>query len=161
MTTTTAESSTNAATVQLTISLYLVGLAVSQLALGPLSDRFGRRPVVLGGLAVTAASSVIAVLAANIEAIVAARARGTLEDVAVDEFHAKLNGTSMATPHVAGVAALLASKNQRLKGRTLRNELLARAVAKACPANDQNCKGTPENNTFYGHGLADALAAAQ
>ena len=36
--------------VQLTISLYLVGLAVSQLALGPLSDRFGRRPVVLAGL---------------------------------------------------------------------------------------------------------------
>jgi MFS transporter, DHA1 family, multidrug resistance protein len=36
--------------IQLTISLYLVGLAVSQLALGPLSDRFGRRPVVLAGL---------------------------------------------------------------------------------------------------------------
>src|SRR5580693_1613751 len=32
------------ATVQLTLSLYLLGLAVSQLVMGPLSDRFGRRP---------------------------------------------------------------------------------------------------------------------
>ena len=37
--------------VQLTVSLYLLGLAVAQLVFGPLSDRFGRRPVVLAGLA--------------------------------------------------------------------------------------------------------------
>ena len=36
--------------VQLLISLYLVGLATSQLVLGPLSDRFGRRPIILLGL---------------------------------------------------------------------------------------------------------------
>ena len=40
---------TDVATVQLTLSLYLLGLAVAQLVIGPLSDRFGRRPVVLGG----------------------------------------------------------------------------------------------------------------
>ena len=36
--------------VQLTVSLYLLGLAMAQLVFGPLSDRFGRRPVVLAGL---------------------------------------------------------------------------------------------------------------
>ena len=39
----------DAGTVQLTLSLYLLGMAISQLVLGPLSDRFGRRPVMLAG----------------------------------------------------------------------------------------------------------------
>ena len=61
------------AAVQLTVSLYLLGLAASQLVLGPLSDRFGRRPVVLAGLALTAVSSVAAIAATSIEALVVAR----------------------------------------------------------------------------------------
>ena len=36
---------------QLTMSVYILGLAVGQLAYGPLSDRFGRRPVLIAGLA--------------------------------------------------------------------------------------------------------------
>jgi DHA1 family bicyclomycin/chloramphenicol resistance-like MFS transporter len=59
--------------VQLTISLYLVGLAVSQLALGPLSDRFGRRPVVLAGFVLTAAASIGAIFAQSIGALIVAR----------------------------------------------------------------------------------------
>ena len=35
---------------QMTVSLYMVGLACSQIVMGPLSDRFGRRPVLLAGL---------------------------------------------------------------------------------------------------------------
>lgn len=35
--------------VQLNVSLFMVGLAISQLVTGSLSDRFGRRPVLLGG----------------------------------------------------------------------------------------------------------------
>ena len=35
---------------QMTVSLYMVGLACSQIIMGPLSDRFGRRPVLLAGL---------------------------------------------------------------------------------------------------------------
>ena len=38
--------------VQLTLSLYLVGYAAGQIVIGPLSDRFGRRRVLVGGLAV-------------------------------------------------------------------------------------------------------------
>ncbi len=64
---------TDLGTVQLTVSLYLVGLATSQLALGPLSDRFGRRPVVLAGLALTALSSIVGIAAASIESLIAAR----------------------------------------------------------------------------------------
>jgi DHA1 family bicyclomycin/chloramphenicol resistance-like MFS transporter len=64
---------TDAATVQLTISLYLFGIAVSQLALGPLSDRFGRRPVVIAGLTITAIASVLAIAASSIGALIAAR----------------------------------------------------------------------------------------
>jgi DHA1 family bicyclomycin/chloramphenicol resistance-like MFS transporter len=40
----------SASEVQLTVSLYLIGMAAGQLVYGPLSDRFGRRPVLLGGL---------------------------------------------------------------------------------------------------------------
>ena len=40
--------------VQLTLSLFLVGYAGAQLFCGPLSDRFGRRRVLIAGLAITA-----------------------------------------------------------------------------------------------------------
>jgi MFS transporter, DHA1 family, multidrug resistance protein len=64
---------TDAAAVQLTLSLYLFGLAASQLVMGPLSDRFGRRPVVLAGLTLAAVSSVAALAATTIEALIVAR----------------------------------------------------------------------------------------
>jgi DHA1 family bicyclomycin/chloramphenicol resistance-like MFS transporter len=35
---------------QLTISVYIAGLAIGQLIYGPVSDRFGRRPTLIGGL---------------------------------------------------------------------------------------------------------------
>jgi len=65
---------TDPATVQLTVSLYLLGLAVSQLALGPLSDRFGRRPVVIAGLLLTVVTSFAALLASSITGLIVARA---------------------------------------------------------------------------------------
>ena len=49
----TAEAlGTEAATAQLTVTLFLAGFALAQLVHGPLSDRIGRRRVLLGGLAV-------------------------------------------------------------------------------------------------------------
>src|SRR5215467_1196996 len=44
------------ASVQLTVSLYLLGLATAQVVFGPLSDRFGRRPVLVAGLALGAST---------------------------------------------------------------------------------------------------------
>jgi DHA1 family bicyclomycin/chloramphenicol resistance-like MFS transporter len=60
-------------TVQLTMSLYLFGLAFAQLALGPLSDRFGRRPVLLIGLAITTITSIAAAAATSITGLIVAR----------------------------------------------------------------------------------------
>lgn len=51
------ELSTTPAVVQLTLSLYMAVLGLGQLAFGPLSDRIGRRPVLLGGAALFAAAS--------------------------------------------------------------------------------------------------------
>jgi MFS family permease len=57
--------------VQFTVSLSLLGLGL--LLLGPLSDRFGRRPCLLGGLGVFALGSAIAALAPNLAVMAAAR----------------------------------------------------------------------------------------
>ena len=64
---------TDYGTVQLTLGLYLVGLATGQLAYGPLSDRFGRRPLLLGGLALFLVGSLAGYLATSIEMLIVAR----------------------------------------------------------------------------------------
>ena len=61
------------ATAQLTLTLYLIGTAVCQLFYGPLSDRFGRRPVLLAGQGLFVIASLAAALAATIEVLIAAR----------------------------------------------------------------------------------------
>lgn len=64
---------TDHATVQLTLSLYLIGVAVGQLVYGPLSDRFGRRPVLLAGIALYLGASAACALATGIGALIAGR----------------------------------------------------------------------------------------
>jgi DHA1 family bicyclomycin/chloramphenicol resistance-like MFS transporter len=61
------------ALVQLTLSLFFVGLAVGQAFYGPLSDRYGRRRPLLVGCALYAAASVACALAPTAPALVAAR----------------------------------------------------------------------------------------
>lgn len=60
-------------TVQLTISLFFGGLGCAQLVLGTLSDRFGRRPVLLAGFAITVITSFAASAATDIVSLVVAR----------------------------------------------------------------------------------------
>src|ERR1700704_6675466 len=60
------------AIVQLTVSLYFGGLACAQLLLGPLSDRFGRRPVLLGGFVVAVLASFAAAAATTATLLVTA-----------------------------------------------------------------------------------------
>ncbi len=58
---------------QLTLSASLVGFAVLQLVYGPLSDRFGRRWTLVGGLAVYVAANAACALAQAIGPLIAAR----------------------------------------------------------------------------------------
>jgi MFS transporter, DHA1 family, multidrug resistance protein len=67
------ELGTDVDTVQLAVSLYLIGLASAQLLAGPLSDRFGRRPVALGGLALTAVTSLAALAVGNVAGLIGVR----------------------------------------------------------------------------------------
>lgn len=63
----------SASSVQLTLSFYIVGLAIGQLIYGPVSDRFGRRPVLIFGMSLCAGASIAAYFAPTIHALIAAR----------------------------------------------------------------------------------------
>ncbi|GAA4170546.1 multidrug effflux MFS transporter [Gryllotalpicola koreensis] len=64
---------TDATSVQLTLTGFLVGLGVGQVAWGPLSDRFGRRRPLLIGSSAAVVAAAVAVCAPNVEVLIAAR----------------------------------------------------------------------------------------
>jgi subtilisin family serine protease len=80
-----------------------------------------------------------------------------------------LQGTSMASPHVAGVAALVRSVYPELMPGAVTAMLQSTADPQACPPNPFNpgppfdflaiCTGGPGYNSFYGHGQVNALSA--
>ena len=60
-------------TAQLTLSVYLFAFAFAQLAVGPLSDSLGRRPVLLASLVVFTIGSICCALSPTIETLIASR----------------------------------------------------------------------------------------
>lgn len=87
-------------------------------------------------------------------------------------FYAWLNGTSMAAPHAAGVAALIRAKNPGMSQGAVAAKLRSSATKMACPAAldpgvvffgapVQVCTGGKGSNSFYGNGLVNALAASK
>ncbi|WP_046727977.1 S8 family peptidase [Streptomyces humi] len=79
-----------------------------------------------------------------------------------------MSGTSMATPHVVGVAALIKSTHPHASPALVKALLYAEATATPCtdPYDingdgkvDAVCEGSKNHNGFYGWGIADALAA--
>src|SRR5512134_2991470 len=62
-----------AAAAQLLISLSILAIALGNLAIAPLSDRFGRRPVVLASLGLFIVASLAAIVAPSLEWLVVAR----------------------------------------------------------------------------------------
>ncbi|MFN5716284.1 MAG: MFS transporter, partial [Bradyrhizobium sp.] len=59
---------------QMVLSIFLVGFGVGQFVMGPLSDRFGRRPVLLGGMTVYTIAGLLAIIAPSFETLLLARA---------------------------------------------------------------------------------------
>ena len=59
---------------QMVLSIFLVGFGVGQFVMGPLSDRFGRRPVLLGGMTVYCIASLLAIATPSFETLLLARA---------------------------------------------------------------------------------------
>ncbi|MET9629763.1 S8 family serine peptidase [Lentzea sp. NPDC006480] len=68
-----------------------------------------------------------------------------------------LSGTSMASPHVTGVAALLKSTHPTATPAQLRQLLATQADDLSCT--DSRCSGTTAKNNFFGEGRVDALEA--
>src|ERR1700690_2495912 len=64
-----------ASTVQvpLTISSYLIGFAAGQIVYGPVSDRIGRRPVILAALVLYGIATIVCAVAQSIEVLIAVR----------------------------------------------------------------------------------------
>jgi DHA1 family bicyclomycin/chloramphenicol resistance-like MFS transporter len=114
----TTDLGTTATSVQLTLTAFLVGIALGQLVFGPLSDRFGRMtPLVIGSLLCLAASAVTA-LAPTVEILVAARfaqgitgaagmviGRAIISDLAVGAAAARAFSLMMVVGGVAPVVA--------------------------------------------------------
>jgi subtilisin family serine protease len=75
--------------------------------------------------------------------------------------YGQMSGTSMATPHVVGVAALLASVHPNATPDQLRGYLAAQADDLACPAGEDRCTGTRQVNSFFGEGRVDAAQAVK
>src|ERR1700749_3546042 len=58
---------------QMVLSTFLLGFGIGQFVMGPLSDRFGRRPVLLGGMILYSVASLLAISAPSFEALLLAR----------------------------------------------------------------------------------------
>ena len=104
---------------------------------------------------------------------------GTVKGKAVCGYYQYLQGTSMASPHAAGVAALAVSAHGHSQGRSgfglapdkVRALVMGTATDHACPTPplqsyaevgrpatfDALCTGTADFNSFYGDGIVNAL----
>ncbi len=74
---------------------------------------------------------------------------------------AYLAGTSMASPHVAGVAALVKSAHPKSSPQEIQWLLKKDADNPGCPQGDATCTGTQHVNGHYGYGIVDALDAVE
>ena len=95
-------------TAQLTLSVYLFAFAFAQLAVGPLSDKLGRRPLLLASLAVFTLGSVCCALSPTIETLLASRliqACGACGGVVLGRAIVRDSRTGVEAPRAMGYMA--------------------------------------------------------
>jgi subtilisin family serine protease len=113
---------------------------------------------------------VLAPYSANASDLDLEAALGRLVQDSTGAYWAWLNGTSMAAPHAAGVAALIRGTHPGMPGGAVAAFLRATATKMPCPTEHdpgveffeaplQVCTGGIGSNSFFGAGLVNALAA--
>ncbi|OZF54864.1 Bcr/CflA family drug resistance efflux transporter [Rhodococcus sp. 14-2470-1b] len=115
-----ADLNTSASSIQLTLTTFLIGLAIGQLIIGPLSDKLGRRVPLVVGAAVCLVAGIASALAPSVEFLIAARfvqglagaagvvlSRAIIADRTEGSHAAKLFGLMMIIGGVAPVIAPL------------------------------------------------------
>ena len=88
------------------LSTFLIGFGVGQFVMGPLSDRFGRRPVLLGGMTVYFVASVLAISAPSFETLLLARTLQGLGTSATRVIATSIVRDCYAGRHMASVMSL-------------------------------------------------------
>ncbi|MGF1702324.1 Bcr/CflA family multidrug efflux MFS transporter [Photobacterium makurazakiensis] len=97
---------TSQSLIGLTLSIFLLGMALGQLVYGPLSDRIGRKKVLLGGMTLFSVASVLCAFAPNVELMLAARFAQALgacsatviwQAVVIDRYEGKVSERVFAT----------------------------------------------------------------
>jgi len=114
----TADLMTDAEAMQLTLSVYMVGFALSQTFFGPFSDRFGRKKTILLGTTIYVVASVACALATNVEELIVFRlfqaigaaaapvvARAVIRDMFAREEAARMFSVVMSVTAIAPVVA--------------------------------------------------------
>ena len=105
----------------LAIGVYGVTQALLQIPAGLLSDRIGRKPVIIGGLLVFALGSVVAAQAESIHMVIIGRA---------------LQGSGAIAAAIMALAADLTREEHRIKTMALIGKAIAEAVLEMDPAPD-------------------------